>query len=198
MFAGHLDLSFPLVTVVPDVLDEAACATLIARIESGEAERAPVIGRVGERDVGEVVDDRRTNTRVMFDDAELARSLYARVRPSLPALVFGRAPCGCNERIRLYRYGPSQRHSAHWDTPLVLDHVESALTFVVYLNSLGADDDPAGLRGGSTEFPEIGQRFVPTRGTALLFQQRVLHEALPVEAGVKYVVRTEVMVPLRK
>lgn len=38
-----------------------------------------------------------------------------------------------------------------------------------------------------------GVEVAPTAGTALLFRHRVLHEGAPVAAGVKYVLRTDVM-----
>ena len=47
--------------------------------------------------------------------------------------------------------------------------------------------------GGETEFPELNKTIVPTRGTALLFQHRVLHAGRGVSTGEKYVLRTDVL-----
>jgi prolyl 4-hydroxylase len=73
--------------------------------------------------------------------------------------------------LRLYRYGSGERHGAHWDTVVELSNgVQSLVTLVFYLND--------GFEGGETDFPELGRRISPKKGSALLFQHRVLHEAM--------------------
>jgi hypothetical protein len=183
VYAGHLDLTVPLVWTVDDALDEAACAAYARRMrEARDAEIAPVIGEHGvEVDLAV-----RNNTRVMWDSAEEAGSLLERVAPSVPGRLSGAALVGANPRLRLYRYGPGERHGAHWDTIVELaDNVRSLLTLVFYLN-----DD---FTGGETDFPELGRRIAPRRGRALLFQHRVLHEAGAVTAGEKLVLRTDIL-----
>jgi prolyl 4-hydroxylase len=183
VYAGHLDLTAPLVWTVDDALSEADCAAYARRIrDARDAEVAPVIGKHGvEIDLAV-----RNNTRVMWDDAAEAASLLERVAPSVPAALSGATLVGANPRLRLYRYGPGERHGAHWDTVVELaDHVRSMLTLVFYLN-----DD---FTGGETELPELGRRIAPRRGRALLFQHRVLHEATVVTAGEKLVLRTDVL-----
>jgi predicted 2-oxoglutarate/Fe(II)-dependent dioxygenase YbiX len=101
-------------------------------------------------------------------------------------MLSGAALFGANPRLRLYRYGPGERHGAHWDTVVELaDNVRSMLSLVFYLN-----DD---FTGGNTLFPELDQCITPRRGRALLFQHRVLHEASVVTAGEKLVLRTDVL-----
>jgi prolyl 4-hydroxylase len=96
-----------------------------------------------------------------------------------------RALVGVNERLRLYRYGPGQRHGAHWDTPVEFpDGRQTLLTFVLYLN-----DD---FQGGTTTFTELSRVIVPRRGLALLFQHRILHEAEEVLSGEKFVLRSDI------
>ena len=93
---------------------------------------------------------------------------------------------GGNPRIRVYRYEPGEHHGTHWDTVVELGGgVASRLTLVFYLND--------GFEGGETDFPELKKRVVPARGRALVFQHRVLHSALGVTRGVKYVLRTDVL-----
>jgi prolyl 4-hydroxylase len=91
----------------------------------------------------------------------------------------------------LLRYEKGQEFRTHHDG------VERTYTFVLYLNDLLGDDD-----GGETEFPTLGLRVKPKRGSALFFANcrsgsasadlRVLHGALPVrrEGVVKYVVNS--------
>jgi hypothetical protein len=132
--------------------------------------------------------DIRNNTRATIDDHELAAMLFARVRPHVPEVMFGgMRPIGANERFRCYRYEAGQRFAAHFDGAFVRDNGErSLLTFMVYLNE--------GFAGGETRFLEWDRAVVSPRvGTALLFQHRLLHEGALVVAGVKYVLRTDVM-----
>ncbi len=183
MFAGHLDLTAPLVWTVDDALPVADCESYIARIrESEAAEVAPIVGHHGE----EVDLAVRNNTRVMWDDEVEANVLLARVADGLPPALLGMKLVGANPRLRLYRYDPGQKHGAHWDSVVELDGgVKSLLTLVFYLND--------GFEGGATEFPELEKSIVPRTGRALLFQHRILHEATAVKVGTKYVLRTDVL-----
>lgn len=178
MYAGHLDLSHPLVWTVEDALPEALCRAYIERMRSGQAEIAPITTGV-EPEV-------RNNTRVMWDDAQEANALLQRVAERVPEQLMGLGRVGGNPRLRLYRYARGQRHKAHWDTVVELEGgVCSLLTLVFYLN-----DD---FTGGETDFPELRERIVPRTGRALLFQHRILHEAMEVTSGEKFVLRTDVL-----
>jgi len=183
MYAGHLDLTQPLVWTVEDALSPADCEVYIERIRRGSAEVAPIVGRDGEPEVDLHV---RNNTRVMWDDAAESNALVARVGKHVPARLMGMKLAGGNPRVRLYRYGPGEKHGAHWDTVVHLDGgVLSLVTLVFYLN-----DD---FEGGETDFPELDQRITPRKGSALLFQHRILHIASEVSRGEKFVLRTDIL-----
>lgn len=175
-----LDLTAPLVFTIAGVLDAPACAALIARIERVGPEAAPITtphGFVMRPDI-------RNNTRVMFDDLELAADLFARLRGAIPPRLCGRRAVGVNERFRCYRYEPGQRFAPHFDGAFARSPTEcSELTLMVYLN-----DD---FTGGETAFEDVVVE--PCTGSALLFQHRQLHEGCVVETGVKYVLRSDVM-----
>ncbi len=182
MFSGHLDLARDLVWTVPNALSAERCADYIARFDRSIAEQAPVITAEGVA-VDLAV---RNNKRVMWDSAEEANALVDLLGDAVPAQWKTERRIGGNPRLRLYRYEPGEHHSAHWDTVVELaDGVASRITLVFYLN-----DDFA---GGETEFPELKRTIRPVRGTALLFQHRVLHAALGVTSGVKYALRTDVL-----
>ncbi|APR85300.1 WD-repeat protein [Minicystis rosea] len=183
MYAGHLDLTQPLVWTVDDALPPDLCAAYARRIREGRTEVAPIVGHDGGPEVDLAV---RNNTRIMWDDAEEANSLLARVSSSVPERLSGMVLAGANPRLRLYRYGPGERHGAHWDTVVELDDgVRSLLTLVFYLND--------GFEGGETDFSELSRKIAPLRGRALLFQHRILHEATAVHSGEKLVLRTDVL-----
>jgi prolyl 4-hydroxylase len=177
-----LDLSAPIAWTVPDVLDAAACAAVVARIDALGPEAAPITTPGG----FEMRPDIRNNRRVIFDDVELAALLYARVAAALPDPLCAMRPVGANERFRCYRYDVGQRFAPHFDGAFVRnDREASLLTLMVYLND--------GFSGGATTFHDFDKVVVPRTGMALLFQHRVLHEGCVVTAGVKYALRSDVM-----
>lgn len=183
MYAGHLDLTQPLVWTVDAALDPDRCAAYAARLREGDPEVAPIVGKHGGAELDLAV---RNNTRVMWDDEAEANGLLARVAAHVPERVSGMRLAGANPRLRVYRYGAGERHGVHWDTVVELDGgVRSLLTLVFYLND--------GFTGGDTDFPELGRRIQPAAGRALLFQHRILHEACEVTAGEKLVLRTDVL-----
>lgn len=178
----RLDGSAPLVARIDGFANEAECAALTARIEALGPEVAPVTtprGFVMRPDI-------RNNARVMFDDLDLAARLFARLAPLVPPALCGLAPVGLNERFRGYRYTPGQRFAPHYDGAFIRDARErSLLTFLLYL------DD--GCVGGATGFLHHDVEVAPARGAAVWFQHALLHEGAPVQAGVKYVLRSDVM-----
>ena len=178
----RIDLTQPLSFTIDNVLSPGECQALIARIEVAGPKIAPV-----SRAEGPVVDlGMRNNTRVMFDDPELAALLYARVVERLPRTISESNVVGANERLRCYRYAAGQRFAPHYDGYFVRSADErSLLSFLVYLNE--------GFGGGETALLDLGQTIVPKRGMALLFQHRILHEGCAVTSGVKYVARSDVM-----
>ena len=184
MYIGHLDLNHPLYWTLDAVMSVEECARFIARMNAAvDAEVAPITALGGGAEVNLKV---RNNTRIMFDDATWAATLFERVREHVPAHFQGRPVAGANTWLRCYRYGEGERHGSHWDTRIRLeDGRTSELTFVIYLN-----DD---FEGGRTLFPELDFAAVPAPGRALLFQHKVLHEAETVHAGAKYVLRSEIM-----
>jgi prolyl 4-hydroxylase len=129
----------------------------------------------------------RDNSRVILDSAELAGLFWERVREFVPTPLFGWEAVGLNERFRYYRYDPGQKFRPHFDGAFARNHREkSLLTLMVYLND--------GYAGGQTKFDTDRRRVItPEAGMALAFWHQQLHEGAPVEAGRKYVLRTDVM-----
>ena len=170
--------------VIRDFFSSQECAASIERAEASGFTDAPISTSVGFVMRKEV----RNNGRVMLDDPELARRLWERARPLLPAEWFYWRAAGFNERFRFYRYDVGQRFAAHTDGYFERDNGErSQLTFMVYLN-----DD---FEGGTTNFHQARPplRVRPQQGMALVFAHRQLHEGAPVVRGRKYVLRSDVM-----
>ncbi len=181
--AYHYDYVF----VVHGFLAQAECERFIRIAETVGFDEAPVSTRLGPM----MRKDIRNNSRVMFDDAELACQLWERARPWLVNPWRDRTAIGLNERFRFYRYEPGQRFAPHYDGAYERPNGErSEFTFLIYLN-----DD---FVGGATRFyqPEIFD-VCPKAGSLLVFHHPQLHEGVILESGTKYVLRTDVMYAVR-
>lgn len=172
----------PYVATVRDVLSEAECRTWIAEMEGHGFEAAPITTGRGFVMAPSI----RNNTRVMLDDVARAAALWERLAPFVPEEMGGWRAVGLNERFRVYRYEPGQYFRWHMDGAFRRSPREaSLLTCMVYLND-------EGLEGGATEFADF-DRVLPETGKVLLFDHPLMHQGAPVVAGVKYVLRTDVM-----
>jgi prolyl 4-hydroxylase len=178
-----IDHSAPLIKVIPRLLSPDECQVWIERISSQEPEPAPIRTSRGEMVDNEV----RNNRRVMFDNQAWAEQLFDRVRGSAPQSVHGMKLCGANEGLRCYEYQVGQKFAPHMDGAFVRnDDEQSWYTFMVYLNE--------GFQGGETLFfVEPEKIIVPVTGLGLLFQHPIIHAGCVVKAGIKYVIRTDLM-----
>jgi prolyl 4-hydroxylase len=177
-----LDHSAALAVWIPELVPAATCAALIARITALGPAAAPVTTHRGMV----MMPDVRNNERVMFDDRELAATLWDLVAPLVPATLCESTAVGLNERFRGYRYRPGHRFAPHYDGAFVRDDRErSLLTLLLYLDE--------GCTGGATSFPHHDRAIVPRRGGALWFQHHLWHAGDEVTAGEKHVLRTDVM-----
>ena len=90
-----------------NVLSENECSRIIQRSEDVGYKQALV--NIG---VGEVLDsDYRNSDRCIIDDVEFAQILFERIKPFLPASMYGNWKlCGLNERMRILKYGKGKEH----------------------------------------------------------------------------------------
>lgn len=179
-----------LVFTVDDFLSADECRALIERSERIGYEPASVKLRGGPV----LRSDIRNNDRIAFADLELAAQLWQRAAPLVPAQLESGVASGLDPGFRAYRYDPGQRFQPHRDGHVARGTDErSLLTCLIYLN-----DD---FSGGATTF-YAGQRFTgetslvasiaPRTGTVLFFRHTWWHAGTPIEAGRKYVLRTDV------
>lgn len=109
------------------------------------------------------------------------------MKDQVPQEIHEMSLAGVNERLRCYEYQAGQRFAPHSDGAFIRgEHERSWYTYMVYLNEE--------FEGGETVFlvePEVIIK--PRAGSALLFQHPIIHEGSEVRAGVKYVVRTDLM-----
>ncbi|CAG9461163.1 unnamed protein product [Pedinophyceae sp. YPF-701] len=144
----------------------------------------------------------RDNERVQSDDPDFAAAFWRasglqELFQELDLTVDGMTACGLNPNIRLYRYSKGQRFGKHVDGSYELGQGRRTVyTLLVYLS--GGES----LKGGETAFfkgerkSRLAFAVHPEPGMALLHAHgdRCLeHEGAPVAAGVKYVLRSDVV-----
>lgn len=156
------------------------CASYIRSSEQSGFEEAAIQTATGQ----ELRKAVRNNDRIIFDDPQLAASVFARIAPYLPELFGEWQLVGLNERFRFYRYTAGQYFKWHKDGFYARNEQEvSQLSLLLYLN-----DD---YQGGETQFRE--DVIKPEAGMALVFPHLMMHQGAPIDVGVKYVLRTDVM-----
>jgi prolyl 4-hydroxylase len=170
--------------VVPDFLDPAECEALIRLIDAG---RIPS-GLLAPSDDPEF----RTSESCNLDPAD---PLVAELNRGIDALLGIESPHG--EPVQGQRYAVGQQFKPHHDFFHTSEPYWPAMeqtggqrtwTAMVFLNKPEA--------GGQTAFPKAGLRITPAAGYLLVWNNLdaagepndfSLHQGLPVEAGVKYV-----------
>ncbi len=165
---------------IKNFITEEECERMIFTSEQMGYEEAMIQTGTGMR----MYKDVRNNDRVIFDDKVLAAAIFERAKLFLPAELKEWTLLGLNERFRFYRYEEGQYFKWHKDGNYARNEDEvSFLTLLIYLNG--------DYTGGSTSFR--WETIQPEKGMALVFPHMMLHQGAPVESGVKYVLRTDVM-----
>jgi hypothetical protein len=131
--------------------------------------------------------DTRKSQRCIIDSETFATDLCNRIRSFIPDHMSGKPFVGINERLRILKYLPGDEFKPHVDGKYVSPSgAISQITILIYLNH--------GYRGGYTCFH--GDTWIPIEpdtGMVVLQDQDLLHGVPPLEEGIKYAIRTEVM-----
>lgn len=181
----------PVCLVVHDFLSPAECLALIAQGEAAGFQSAE----------SDYPPSYRNNERLVLDDDGLATALLPRLREYAPDILDDQRPWrldAINERFRFCRYRPGQSFRIHQDGVHYRgDDAQSKLTFMIYLT------DGDSFEGGDTLFHASGpgtsgaERIVarvrPRIGSLILFDHALWHSGAPVTAGVKHIVRSDVI-----
>ena len=173
------------VLLVPAVFEPAFCRELIAAYEAGEKQRTGTLRDLADGRREHYIDDKE---KIRLDHhpepallAEMWRRLERRVVPEIAKSFHFAATRYDNLTIGCYEGRTGGHFSVHRDndSPGVA-HRRFAMT----LNLNGGD-----YEGGHLRFPEFGPHlYRPEAGEAIVFSCSLLHEALPVTRGTRYMV----------
>lgn len=170
---------------VADFLSGEECAQVIALIDA--------VARPSELFDDVFIESYRTSWSGDIDSADSFVRMIERRLSDLIGIDLAWSEC-----VQGQRYEPGQEYRQHCDwfdtnaaywTKEIARGGQRSWTGMVYLNHVEA--------GGETEFPHLGIKIAPHRGALLLWNNATakgdpnpatMHAALPVEAGVKYVV----------
>jgi predicted 2-oxoglutarate/Fe(II)-dependent dioxygenase YbiX len=179
--AGHAP-----VLLIPDVVDRQFCRQLIDFYEERGGDESGFMRDVGGQTRGLIDPKMKRRRDCYIDDPELLNPLRAalerRVLPEI-AKAFGGIRPNRVERYVIGCYDESDRgfFRAHRDnTSKGTAHRQFAMSL-----NLNAEE----YEGGTLRFPEYGQHlYKPPTGGAVIFSCTLLHEAMPVTRGRRYVV----------
>lgn len=141
--------------------------------------------------------DLATYQRGLWISEAFADELYRRLQPHLPTGVRAEV-VRCNEYFRFSKYEAGQEFKLHTDgTNLDRLGNVSQYTVNIFLNSEfegGETDFFQGVGSGHTGSGRT--RAIPSAGRAAVFDRGILHCGNRVISGVKYLLRTDLMVPI--
>ena len=167
--------------VLDDFLSKQECLGFIEQAESTGFSAADVDTGEGK----EVITYIRNNERVDMESKELADRLWLKLDGvHLPTFDHMKA-ISLSPFFRFYKYLPGHKFNMHKDGQQMVGENTTYYTFMVYLNE--------DCEGGSTSFRLNNIRIQPKTGSLLIFEHRLWHQGEEVNAGSKYVLRTDIM-----
>lgn len=180
--------------IVPSLLSKAECDELLNTEVKKQFQKA----------ISNYPTYYRNNNRFVTDDTSLAKQLFEKVKPYLPEYIEVssniRSENGTwqlkelNNRLRFCRYSAHQYFHRHLDGVHYRDEsTQSKLTFMIYLN--GADEFDGGrtLFYKTRETKEIWASYIPRQGDLIVFDHNVWHEGEVLQAGEKFVLRSDIL-----
>lgn len=135
--------------------------------------------------------DTRKSHRCIIDSKSFVDILWHRIQSYVPSVWKNGEVCmGLNERLRILRYDPGDEFKPHRDGAYGdPSGAISKLTILIYLNE--------GYQGGYTAFMNSSESawipVTPYTGSIAIQDQELVHFVPPLQAGRKYVIRTDIM-----
>lgn len=133
----------------------------------------------------EMIKSIRNNERVNYYSEEWAKAWWERLNKATLPTFEGKKAVGLSPYFRFYKYSQGQKFNLHKDGRQQVNGQETLFTFLVYLNE--------GYEGGNTQFRQDALEITSKAGNALFFEHHLWHQSTLLNAGNKYVVRTDVI-----
>lgn len=172
--------------ILDAILTPDECRHMIARAEAIGFAEADISYAAGAK----MNKDYRNNSRVLLTDEEIRLKLEDALVPYAPKVMPGqRKLAGVSTHFRVYKYEPGQQFKKHRDGNQVYDNGIALITILVYLNEAGQGGETLlsdrSLPGLVTVYPKTGR--------VLMFDHALMHSGEPLVAGLKYVLRTDIL-----
>ena len=146
----------------------------------------------------------RNNDRWVVDDDTIANRLFEKVKPWLPATIETNANIPSengvwrlkelNNRLRFCKYSANQYFHRHLDgIHYRAEHIQSKLTFMIYLNSATEFEGGRTLFYKTKDTTEIWASYIPQQGDLIVFDHNVWHEGEVLTSGEKFVLRSDIL-----
>lgn len=142
----------------------------------------------------------RNNLRVMVDDKFITDTWFKRMESAIHSMseFWDTNEFICmNQRLRICKYNQGGIFALHYDSPIFRNGLQSTYTVMAYLNDLNEGE------GGSTRFfseiePDSPPIYLkPKQGSVVIFNHNVAHDGERLKGHVKYIMRSDIMIPLK-
>lgn len=173
------------IKVLKNVFTQEECKAMIATAEqTGFTKASFYTDHEGKEHFSEI----RKSQRCIIDSHAFADDLMERIKDYIPKEFNGKPLADINERLRILKYEPGDEFKPHSDGKYYSPKgTISQITILLYLNT--------NYKGGYTCFHdgETWIPIIPETGMVVLQDQDLYHGVPPLEEGIKYAIRTEVM-----
>lgn len=143
--------------------------------------------------------------RALMTDQNLADYIFQKIKHLVPDYFMGQRVVGLNDHFRFSKYYPGGRFEIHKDGINIDKRGNRAvMTLNIFLNvpeegggTIFYEDPKTPSRVPRDTLKQISRVMLnarPKEGRGALFYNQILHEGETVKKGVKYLIRTDVMV----
>lgn len=172
---------------IKEFLDASECKYLI---DFSEKVNFPISKVESHEDLNKI-NPRKNNyvdrelKRLIINNNDIAMLIWQRLPKEIKILKSENfIPSSVNDRIRIYKYFEDDEFKEHYDSQCLISNTEMSLySILIYLNNH--------FEGGETFFKTY--KISPEIGKLVIFPHRLLHSGQKVINGIKYILRTDLI-----
>lgn len=178
--------------VIDNFLTNEECQALINTSEDKGYDEADISYSSGAR----MDKEYRDNMRCLYEDENFRLKLETLLEPFIPQKITYREKelnfLKVSGKFRFYKYNPGQKFKEHKDGNIMEEGGISLYTILIYLNT--AED---GGETGIYDMAKSNKILVKAEtGKMLMFNHSVLHTGEELKAGLKYILRSDLVYEL--